>query len=61
MLWMAVTTDKYELPVCVAGNAAELASKFGMTKNAVESAVCKGQSGNRRGYKFVKVEEIDDE
>ena len=61
MLWMAVTADEYELPLYVAKSAAELASQYNITKNAVESAVSKGLSGKKKGYKFVRVEEIEDE
>lgn len=28
MLWMAVTADEYELPLCVTDTAAELAAKY---------------------------------
>ena len=61
MLWMAVTADEYELPLCVTDTAAELAAKYNTTKNKVMSYICAGKTGRYRGYKFVRVKEIDDE
>lgn len=61
MLWMAVTADEYELPLCVTDTAAELAAKYNTTKSNVTSSICAGKTGRYRGYKFVKVKEIDDE
>lgn len=61
MLWMAVTADEYELPLCVTDTAAELAAKYNTTKSNVTSSICAGKTGRYRGYKFVRVKEIDDE
>ncbi len=61
MLYMSVTADKFELPLYVADSAAELALHYHVTKNAVQSSISKAHSGRTRGYKFIRVEEIDDE
>jgi hypothetical protein len=54
-LWLAVTPDEYELPICVEDTAQELANRFGVKKNTIESIVCKGRSGKYSGRKFIKV------
>lgn len=56
MLYMAVTADKYELPLFV-GNVKEVATWAGITENNLHSQISKHMSGKNRGYKFVKVEE----
>ena len=60
-MYMAVTADKYELPICVADTARELAEHFGVSPNTVYSSMSKGLSGKRNGYRFVKVEEGENE
>lgn len=44
-MYMAVTADKYELPLVVAGNARELADKLNTTIGNVYSTASKGMSG----------------
>lgn len=56
MIYIAVTADKYELPLFV-GNGREVAAWAGITENNLHSQVSKHKSGKNRGYKFVKVEE----
>jgi hypothetical protein len=54
---MAVTADRYELPIVVGGGAF-VAKKLGIPVNAVYS---RGRgSGKRRGYRIVKVREDED-
>nr|WP_302597650.1 hypothetical protein [uncultured Cellulosilyticum sp.] len=55
MLYMAVTPDKYELPIFV-GNSTEVAEWAGITLNALYSSVYHKRSGSVNGYKLVKVE-----
>lgn len=55
-LYMAVTTDKYELPLAVEPYADDLAELFGFTKKSVYEAISKGRSGKKKGVKFVKVQ-----
>lgn len=57
MLYMAVTTDKYELPLYVADNAKELAEWAGVSENSIYVCVSLGRTGKTRGCKFVKVKE----
>ncbi len=53
---MAVTPDRFELPLVVCDTAIELANRFGVSINSVKSAILKNQSGKARGAKFIKVE-----
>lgn len=59
-LYLAVTPDKYELPLCVEDNPIELARKFNTTKNSMLSQISHGTSGKLQGYKFVRVDYIED-
>lgn len=54
-LYMAVTPDKYELPLAVEPYAEDIAAKFETTVKAVWSSVSSGKSGKKKGVKFVKV------
>ena len=60
ILYMGVTTDEYELPLCVSDTAAELARMYGMTPNAVYCNLYNNQTGRNNGIKFLKIE-IDEE
>lgn len=52
---MAVTTDRYELPIAVCLNAEELARIYGISAHTVHCSITRGDSGKRRGAKFIKV------
>ena len=54
VIWLAVTPDKYELPVAVADTAAELGKLIGKTANAIHTGMSQAK---RRGNKspYVKV------
>lgn len=54
-LWMAVTADKYELPLIVEESAAALAAKCGVTPGTVKSAAFRESDGRINGFKYVKV------
>lgn len=60
MLYLAVTSDKYELPIACESSAQELAKKFGVSSNLVSSSISKGLSGRYNGIKFVKCEELEE-
>lgn len=60
ILYMGVTPDEYELPLCVSDTATELARMYGMTPNAVYCNIYNNQDGTRNGIKFLKIE-IDEE
>lgn len=57
MLWMAVTSDKYELPIAIADTANELADYLGVTGKAIIQMKAKNQSGRNLGYKIVTIED----
>lgn len=42
---MAVSSDKYELPICVADSARELAGKMGVNKYAIYQRMCRQRKG----------------
>lgn len=54
-LYLAVTADKYELPVVVCDSAKELAYRYGIKTSSLYSAISYGLSGKYNGVKFVKV------
>lgn len=64
VLYMAISLDKYELPIAVEDTAGALASKLGISSNAV-SAACtprrKNRGGKHRGYRIIKIEEEEKE
>lgn len=58
-LYLAVTPDRYELPLCVEDSPGGLAEALGITVNAVRSACAPGKakkSGRNRGYRIIRVE-----
>lgn len=58
MLWLAVTPDKYELPIAVADTAKELSQILGLHHHAVTKLYCmhrKGMFKRYTKYKIVKV------
>lgn len=55
MLWMAVTADRFELPLAVADNARSLANIMGAKTSQIEKAWYNKRSGKRKGYKVVVV------
>ena len=55
-LWLAVTPDKYELPLAVAESSYKLARILGIHQGSVSKAVMEGYSGRNNGRKIVKVE-----
>ena len=61
MFWIAVTADKYELPVIVADSSVELAEKLGTTPTAIRVRACKQQNGLKSGIRIYKVEDLEDE
>lgn len=55
-LYLAVTSDEYELPIFVEDSANKLAKKLGVSQNSVYLAISKNLSGKIQGRKIVKVE-----
>ena len=54
---MAVTADEYEIPLIVEDSISKLAAKTGISVNTIRTSIDRNQSGYRRGFKFIKVEE----
>lgn len=60
MIWLAVTPDKYELPIAVADTAAELSKMLGLHSKAVTKFYYLHRRGiykNCTKYKIVKVDD----
>lgn len=55
-LYIAVSRDKYKLPIAVADSAGELAKMVGVTKNNILSSI----SHNLGTYEKVVINEEDD-
>lgn len=55
MLYLAVTADRYELPVAVAGSVAELAEMMGASPKVISVAASRESCGRKRGYKVFKI------
>lgn len=56
VLYMKVTNDKYELPLCVCDSVTELSHKTGYPKSSIHSMLTRHQKG------WVRVEiEIEEE
>ena len=54
-LYMAVTADALELPIAVAGSAAELGRILGIRAELIQYAIARERSGKQSGVKFVRV------
>ena len=60
ILYMEVTSDKYELPVAVAESPRELAEMTRTKSSIIRSAICHMKQPGRRRSKYVKLEVEDD-
>lgn len=54
-LWLAVTPDRYELPLAVCDTSQELGMLFGISGVTVKRCIDQNADGSRSGRKFVKV------
>ena len=57
---MAVTADRYELPLAVAETSAELARLLGISQSTVLSQALRRSSGRNSGRRIVKVRQIEE-
>ncbi len=57
MLWMAVTADRFEPPLCVEESATLLARRLHTTESTIRSRRSRQNNGKICGYKIVAVEE----
>ncbi|MDP4117634.1 MAG: hypothetical protein Q8873_00375 [Bacillota bacterium] len=55
-IYMAVTADKYELPLFIADHLNDLAKEFHTTRNSVITCICNKTNGRKSGVKFLKEE-----
>ena len=53
--YVAVTADRYELPLAVCETGGELARAMGVAESTVFSSLNRGSSGKNRGWRIVKV------
>ena len=60
IVWMALSQDKFSLPVAIADTAKELAELLGTTENAVKSEASKGRHGIIKKPRYISVR-IDEE
>ena len=56
-IYMAVTADRYELPVLLADSLKELGDRYGMTGRCINSYIYRGTIRRKEGVKFVRVED----
>ena len=59
VLYIAVTKDKYELPVAVADSVGELSQMTGATKNSILSCISHGKRDGRHSQYHKVVDEDD--
>lgn len=55
--WMAVTADKFELPIAVECTARELAEKIRLTLSGVNSMEQNKYKGYKSGKRVIKIEQ----
>lgn len=55
-LCLAVTSDKYELPIAIEDTAVGLARKMGTSEAKLLSSISKGSNGKTRKIKFIRIE-----
>ena len=60
-LYLAITPDRYELPLAVCDSPGELARCYGVSKSCVLSNITHGDSGKVRGAKFIRTEVEEDQ
>jgi hypothetical protein len=60
-LWMAVTSDIYELPIYIEDTAQKLADKLNITVGAVINAAKRNFNSKYNSYKIIKIEVTEDD
>ncbi len=58
-LWMAVTADKYELPLCIADSGNALGRMLGVSADTIRSNINKKCTKAHGKMKYLKIE-VDD-
>ncbi len=59
-LYLAVTNDEYELPVCVSDCLKEFSDMIGISKHGVLNAISRGSVSLNGKYRIIKIEVEDD-
>ena len=59
-LFIAVTSDEYELPIAVAGSAEELGRMCGVKANTIYHMITREQRGEHKS-RYKRIEVSDDE
>lgn len=54
-LYLAVTPDKYELPLGVFDSAVELGKQYGLSIAQIYTCISRNQSGTTLGVRIIKV------
>lgn len=54
-IYMMVSSDKYQLPLCVADSAEELAEKVGVKKGTIYSSVLRWEKGQTKKTKYIRI------
>lgn len=57
--YMAVTADRYELPLYITDTIRDLADNYNISASGVSAAIKNMENGSRRGIKFVRVADDD--
>lgn len=60
-LWLAVTKDKYQLPIAVADSAAELARMLHVKEQTIYGTACHYAQGRYKRPRFIRVPLIEEE
>ncbi|MFI3171421.1 MAG: hypothetical protein R3Y58_03480 [Eubacteriales bacterium] len=58
--YMTVTPDEYELPIAVAESVTELSEILGISCNSISTALSRGLSGKKWGFKIIKIEKREE-
>lgn len=63
-IYMAITSDRFELPLYVSESSGDLARKMGVTTNMIYTEInrkhLRKNQGTKRGFTFTKVVVEDD-
>lgn len=54
-IYMMVSDDKYELPLCIADSAQELADKVGVSRNAITAHICRSKKGQVKKIRYLRI------
>ena len=58
VLWIAVTPDRYELPVCVCDSQKDLAERLGVTVSNISHLAERKRRSSRSKYYVYKVRNV---